>query len=99
MSSRRSASLLQQLMAARSAAAAGACAAAGQQQQQQQLVVAALAQQGALCGAQMRCMSSANPNSKEGKVLHPDLLNANLKKTQVREGEEHCCHVWRVSAQ
>eukprot|EP00775_Hariotina_reticulata_P006739 gene6739-6959_t len=27
-------------------------------------------------------MSSASANSKDGKVLHPDLLNENLKKTQ-----------------
>jgi hypothetical protein len=30
-----------------------------------------------------RHMSSGPINSKEGKVLHPDLLNDNLKKTQV----------------
>jgi hypothetical protein len=30
-----------------------------------------------------RHMSSGPINSKEGKVLHPDLLNENLKKTQV----------------
>lgn len=66
--SRRSASIVQQLVAARSAAAA--CS-----QQQQQLGMLAIN------GA--RSMSTANPNSKEGKVLHPDLLNANLKKTQV----------------
>ncbi len=27
-------------------------------------------------------MSSGPINSKEGKVLHPDLLNENLRKTQ-----------------
>lgn len=32
----------------------------------------------------LRHMSSGPVNSKEGKVLHPDLLNDNLKKTQVR---------------
>ena len=30
----------------------------------------------------VRHMSSGPVNSKEGKVLHPDLLNENLKKTQ-----------------
>jgi hypothetical protein len=30
----------------------------------------------------VRHMSSASVNSKDGKVLHPDLLNENLKKTQ-----------------
>jgi hypothetical protein len=54
-------------------AARSAAAACGQQQN-------VLAISGA-----SRFMSSANPNSKEGKVLHPDLLNANLKKTQVRD--------------
>jgi hypothetical protein len=53
--------------------------AAATAQQQQQLV-----------GTGVRGMAAAAatggqlPNSKDGKVLHPDLLNANLKKTQVR---------------
>lgn len=34
-----------------------------------------------------RHMSSGPINSKEGKVLHPDLLNENLKKTQVGNPE------------
>lgn len=71
--SRRSASIVQQLIAARSAAAA-----CGHQQQQQMSSLLAISNNS-------RCMSSAvgNANSKEGKVLHPDLLNENLKKTQV----------------
>lgn len=70
--SRRSASIVQQLIAARSAAAA-----CGQQQQQMSASLLAISNNS-------RCMSSAgNANSKEGKVLHPDLLNENLKKTQV----------------
>jgi hypothetical protein len=68
--SKRSASIVHQLLAARSAAAA-ACS-----QQQQQM--SGLAITGA------RSMSTAAAaNSKDGKVLHPDLLNENLKKTQV----------------
>jgi hypothetical protein len=46
---------------------------------------AACSQQQQLGAIGIRCMSAAaNPNSKDGKVLHPDLLNDNLKKTQVR---------------
>lgn len=67
--SRRSASIVQQLVAARSAAAA-----AGSQQQLNVL---------AINGA--RFMSAGNANSKDGKVMHPDLLNENLKKTQVSQ--------------
>jgi hypothetical protein len=66
--SRRSTAIVQQLVAARAAAAA-----CGQQQQQMNML--------AINGA--RFMSSANPCHKDGKVLHPDLLNENLKKTQV----------------
>lgn len=69
--SRRSAAIVQQLVAARSAAAA-----CGQQQQLNGL---------AITGATRFMSSAANPNSKEGKVLHPDLLNDNLKKTQVSQ--------------
>jgi len=57
-------------------AARSAAAAAGSQQQ-------LLAINGA------RFMSAGNANSKDGKVMHPDLLNENLKKTQVSQDGPH----------
>jgi hypothetical protein len=69
---RSSIKLLQQLAARGQHAAA----AASHQQQQQQLGGVALA-------ARLMSSAASQPNSKDGKVLHPDLLNANLKKTQV----------------
>ncbi len=42
---------------------------------------------GANAATGSRFMSAAPINSKDGKVLHPDLLNDNLKKTQARRAE------------
>lgn len=74
--SRRGVKLAQQLLAGRAALSQQAAAAN-----------AVAGGQGAM-GAGLPClsrqMSSSSPpvNSKDGKVLHPDLLNDNLKKTQ-----------------